>query len=257
MRFDGATEVKWAGPGQYTTEIDAVWGIGGSPNGGYLMAVLARAALAHTGAPAPLVVSAEFLRPTRSGSAQVEASTVKPGRTATHAAATLRQDGVATVTATVVLGAAIGPPTGPGEACRVAPEAQCAPFSFGAGPPNLLQRMEVRYEPGYGPHDDGPAVVRGRVRLLSGEEPDALVALLAADALAPATFRLGYRSWSPTVQMTVQLHRAPGPGALAVEVVAGELRDGWFDEAATVWDSAGVLVARGQQLARLPRADTV
>jgi hypothetical protein len=38
-----------------------------------------------------------------------------------------------------------------------------------------------------------------------------------------------------------------------VEAAAGELRDGWFDEEARVFDATGRLIARGRQLARLPR----
>jgi hypothetical protein len=252
MRFDRATAVRWAGPGEFSTDLDALWGMGGNPNGGYLMAVLTRAALEHTGAPAPLLISAAFLRPAAHGPANLGVSTLRVGRTATHAQAELRQAGEPRVHATLVLGAASGPSTEPATPPDFPPESQCLPLSVRPDVHGLLDRVRVSYAPGFGPRDPGPPVVRGWVSLLSGEQPDLLVALLAADVLVPSVTRLGHRDWAPTVAMTVQLHREPCPGPLAVEVELGELRDGWFDEQATVHDCGGALIARGRQLARLP-----
>ena len=45
--FDAATAVTPAGDGAYTAELDEAYGVLGKPNGGYLLAVLARAAGAH------------------------------------------------------------------------------------------------------------------------------------------------------------------------------------------------------------------
>jgi hypothetical protein len=254
MRFDEATAVRWAGPGAYLAHLDAIWGMSGNLNGGVLLAILTRAALAHTGAPAPLVVSASFLRPAVEGPARLGVSTVRAGLTATHAQAVLSQDGEPAVQATFVLGAAAGPPTDGPTRLDLPAESECLPLQVHhPDAEGILDRVRVSYAPGFGPRDPGPPVVRGWVRLLSGEEPDALVALLATDVLVPTVTRLGHRAWAPTVQMTVHLHRAPQPGPLAVEAIGGELRDGWFDEQATVLDSGGALVARAWQLARLPR----
>ena len=253
MRFDRATAVHRAGPGAYRADLDAIWGMAGNPNGGYLMAVLARAALEHTGAPAPLAVSASFLRPAAPGPAHIQVATLRAGRTATHALVVLSQDDEPRVHATFVLGAALGSSTDDSGSLDIPPESECLPLSVRPGVPGLLDRVRVSYAPGFGPREPGPPVVRGWVHLLSGEPPDVLVALLAADALVPTVTRLGHRDWAPTVQMTVWLHREPRPGPLAVEVELGEVRAGWFDEQATVHDCGGALIARGHQLARLPR----
>jgi hypothetical protein len=47
--FDVATGVVAAGDGAWTATIDPGWGIGDRPNGGYLLALAARAALAASG----------------------------------------------------------------------------------------------------------------------------------------------------------------------------------------------------------------
>ncbi len=260
-RFDDAIAVRREGPGTFVAELDAAYGIEGNTNGGYLMAIMARAGMDATGTTHPHTLSASFLRPGVAGPARVDVQILRSGRTATYARAVLSQHGEIAVDAALVLGAA--PPFG-----RAAP----APFPM---PPSeeyceravpkthvqgLLDRIAVSYDQGLGPHDPvGPgqaALIRGWIRPLDDAAPDALAVLLASDCLPPSIFRLGYGSWAPTVQLTVHVHRVPAPGPLAAQSVAGEIRDGWFDEETTVADSTGGLVARARQLARAPRRIT-
>jgi acyl-coenzyme A thioesterase PaaI-like protein len=255
IRFDEASAVHRTVPGTYRADLDGEWGFAGNVNGGYLLAILARAALDSTGAAFPHAISASFLRPAEHGPIEVEVIPVRAGRTATHAVAVLSQKSGPAVHATLVLGAAPqGPVENPATPPALPAEEECAPLTGRPQVQGFLERVQISYAPGFGPHDPGNSpVVRGWVRLRSGEPVDALVGLLATDLLVPTVARIGYRSWAPTVQMTVQLHRAPVAGPLAVEAEAGELRDGWFDEEARVFDAAGQLIARGSQLARLPR----
>ncbi|HEY3603354.1 MAG TPA: thioesterase family protein [Sporichthyaceae bacterium] len=254
IRFDEASAVRRIGPGTYRAELDAEWGFGGNVNGGYLLVLLARAAMDHTGTAFPHSISASFLRPAGHGPVDLEVIPVRAGRTATHVMAVLSQQGQPSVHATLVLGAT---PHGEVEHPATAPvmpaEDDCVPLTGRPEIQGYLERLAISYEPGLGPHDLGDPIVRGWARLRSGEPTDALVGLLATDLMVPTVARIGYRAWAPTVQMTVQLHGVPAPGPLAVEVECGELRDGWFDEEARVFDVAGHLVARGRQLARLPR----
>jgi len=244
-------------PTESAVELDGAWGVDGNLNGGYLMGLLCRAALQRTGAAAPHVLSASFLHPARHGPARLRVETLHSGRTAVHALAVLRQEQRTVVHASVLLGATPGPSTQARPPFTLPPEPECLPLPPHPAFQGLLDLVRVSYQPGYGPRDPAPdpgaAVVRAWVRLSSGEHPDLMTALLATDVLVPSIARLGHRGWAPTVQMTVHLHHAPAPGPLAVEVVAGEIRDGWFDEEATVLDADGALVARARQLARLPR----
>jgi acyl-coenzyme A thioesterase PaaI-like protein len=255
IRFDEASAVHRTPAGTYLADLDGEWGFAGNVNGGYLLAVLARAALAHTGAAFPHVISASFLRPAAHGAVEVAVRPVRAGRTATHVVAVLSQQAEPVVHATLVLGAAPGGPVGnPAPRLHLPAEETCTPLTGRPEIQGFLERVQISYAPGFGPHDPGhDPLVRGWVRLRSGEPADALVGLLSADLLVPTVARMGYRSWAPTVQMTVQLHGEPTPGPFAVEAECGELRDGWFDEESRVFDSAGRLIARGRQLARLPR----
>jgi len=255
IRFDEASAVRSTAPGAYRAELDGEWGFAGNVNGGYLLAVLARAALTDTGAAFPHVISASFLRPAAHGAIEVEVIPVRAGRTATHVVAVLSQHGQPVVHATLVLGATpSGPVENPAPRLPLPAEDACVPLTGRPEIQGFLDRVQISYAPGFGPHDPGnDPVVRGWVRFRSGEPTDVLAGLLSTDLLVPTVARIGYRSWAPTVQMTVQLHREPAPGPFAVEAECGELRDGWFDEESRVFDAAGHLIARGRQLARLPR----
>lgn len=253
--FAAATAVEAAGEGNFEACIDAAWGVFGNANGGYLLAIMARAAMAGTGRDFPYVVSASYLRPGKDGPARVAVETIHAGRTATHARVVLRQGEATALDATMVLGDA---PTGGiehADAVPVLPSPEdCRPITRPSAGIDILDRMSFRYAPGFGPREpEGEPVVRCWVDLLAPEAPDPLHALLAADALVPSVQRLGRIGWAPTVQLTAYLHAIPAPGPLAVQVALGEMRDGWFDESMVVADTAGRMIARARQLARLPR----
>jgi len=257
MTFDRATAVHAAGPGRYETELTPYWSAYGNPNGGYMAAITARAALAETGREHPESVSTTFFKAARPGPAELEVVVNGTGRTLANARVTLRQEGVMVLESTIVC---TDSPIGdvPAEPHLLPlPEEECAPVSSPPGTgPTILDSVAVRYAPGWAPRDkaDPDAVLKGWVRMLTGEDPDPLICIVAADSLAPAPFRLGYVGWSPTVSMTWQLRAQPVPGPLAVIVSAGQVTaDAWFDERAVVLDSAGRAVAQAWQIARLPK----
>ena len=69
--FDLATAVR-GGPERWAAEVDPGWTVAGRPNGGYLLALVTRAALEVAGQPHPLAVSAHFLSPSDPGPAELE-----------------------------------------------------------------------------------------------------------------------------------------------------------------------------------------
>lgn len=256
--FAATTAVRPAGDGAYLAELAPEFGIEGNMNGGYLLAILARAGMAATGHPFPHTVAASFFRPAAAGPARVEVTVQRAGRTATYLRAVLIQGGEAAVDAQLVLGAAPADSPGAPAPFPLPPaREQCVPASKRSASQGLLHVVSVDYTPGLGPDDpvaDGePATIRGWVDLLSPSPPDPLVALFVSDILPPSVFRFGLRRWAPTVHLTALLNRVPAPGPLAAQSVAGEVRDGWFDEDTAVADSSGLLVAQVRQLARMPR----
>jgi acyl-CoA thioesterase len=242
---------------RYDVELDAGWSIGGKPNGGYLMAVLARAALDAVDRPHPLAVSGHFLRPPSGGPAEVRVEVVKAGRTASTVRATLWQDEKACLDTLVTAGelaggpvdyAAVDMPRMPSpEECRSRAD---APFHV-----ELLDHVDVLLDPATAPfpEQNGVPMIQGWMRFRDGADADELALTLAVDAMPPTVFHLGKLGWAPTVELTFLLRGAPAPGWLAFRAAATLVADGWFDEEALVWDSTGRLVAQSRQLALLGR----
>ncbi|MDQ1696024.1 MAG: hypothetical protein QOJ03_1377 [Frankiaceae bacterium] len=241
----------------YDVDLDAGWSIGGKPNGGYLMAVLARAATDAAGRPHPLAVSGHFLRPPNGGQAEVRVEVVKTGRTVSTVRATLWQDDRPCLDSLVTAGELAGDPVDYAgvaapelpspEECRSRAE---APFRV-----ELLDHVDVRLDPATAPfpQPNGRPLIRGWMRFHDGADADAMALALAVDAMPPTVFHLQRLGWAPTVELTFLLRGLPAPGWLSFEAVATLLADGWFDESATVWDSTGRMVAQSRQLALVGR----
>jgi acyl-CoA thioesterase len=257
--FDLATAVR-GGPERFTAEVDPGWTVAGRPNGGYLLALVTRAALEAVGQPHPLAVSAHFLAPAEPGAAELEARRLRAGGRLSTARVTLVQEGQARLEALVTAGR-IDPEAAPGwrragGPAGLPPVEACVPARPelpGGMRANLLDHVDLRIDPATaGWVADRPAgrlEVRGWVRFSDGRAPDPLALLQVVDALPPSSFDLGLPSWAPTVELTVYLRGLPAPGWLAC-VVTGQLwQGGWFDEDAEVWDSAGNLVAQSRQFA--------
>jgi acyl-CoA thioesterase len=257
--FDLATAVR-GGPERWAAEVDGGWTIAGRPNGGYLLALVARAGVEAVGQPHPLAVSGHFLSPADPGPAEVEVRRLRAGRSLSTARVTLLQDGQARLEALVTAGR-IDPKAAPGWSradgpAGLAPVGDCLPGRPempGGQRANILDHLDLRLDPATAGWVAGrPARrldMRGWVRFSDGRAADPLALLQMVDALPPASFELGLPSWAPTVELTVYLRGIPAPGWLAC-VVRGQLwQGGWFDEEAEVWDSAGRLVAQSRQFA--------
>jgi Acyl-CoA thioesterase C-terminal domain/Acyl-CoA thioesterase N-terminal domain len=266
--FDLATAVR-GGPERWLAEVDPGWTVAGRPNGGYLLALVARAGLEALGQPDPLAVSGHFLAPADPGPAEVEVRRLRAGRSLSTARVTLLQEGAARLEALMTAGR-IDPDAAPGwrratGPAGLAPVGQCVPGRPelpGGQRANLLDHLDVRVDPataGWAAGRPGGRLeMRGWVRFSDGRAADPLALLQMVDALPPTSFDLGLASWAPTVELTVYLRGLPAPGWLAC-VVRGQLwQGGWFDEEAEVWDSAGRLVAQSIQFAgaRPPAAMT-
>jgi len=227
--FDAATAVEPLGAGRFATSLDEHYTILGKPNGGYLLAVAARAATQHLAAegidhPHCLAASASYVRTPEVGSADLKAEIRRAGRRISHVSVTISQGGEVAVEALLSCGllapddtvhhdAIVPPPVPPPEECELAMIVE----SDGTVS-SLLDRIELRLDPATSGYARGEvaqdAEVRGWVRLV-GERPfDPFSLLLAADTLPPATFQIGSQGWVPTIQLSVYIRGIPAPGWL-------------------------------------------
>jgi acyl-CoA thioesterase len=240
-------------PGVFDADLHPGWAIGGKPNGGYLLAMLARAGCTVVDTRHPLAISGHYLRAPNAGPAQIRTEVVRHGRRVSTSRATLWQGDKPYIDALVTSGELhdvdveweAEPPPG------MPPPEKCAASSTPSFTVELFEHTELLLDPATAPFPTptGEAVVRFWFRLRDGAEPDVLALILAADSGPPTVFNLARYGWAPTVELTVLLRGRPAPGWLLVEARTRLLADNWFDEEATVWDSTGRLVAQSRQLA--------
>jgi hypothetical protein len=257
--FDEATAVSGDG-GTYKVTLDPQWTVSGKPNGGYLLAVLARATIADHGThPHPLSASAVYLTPPETGPAVVFVDALRRGRTASQLRARLVQDDVPRMEALFTLGVlpddadatwvdAPPPRFTPREQCRVNP---VEPPGSGVRV-EMLALVEQRLDPASMHRGSGD--LRGWLSFADGSAFDPVSLLYAADSMPPATFTLGSVGWVPTLELTVYVRAAPAPGPVRVRQRARLLGGNLVDQVCEVWDASDRVVAQATQLAavRMP-----
>ncbi len=266
--FDRATEVRpvdVVGEGRYAVTLDDAWCIGsGRPNGGYLLAVLGRAALAAgaaAGATQDHVIAAavQYATPPTTGPATVVTEVFRVGRTASQVRASLVQDGRTSVDASFTLGhLADGAGTwwGATEPVALPDEADCIALPPPPGtegvPATLRGSITVRFDPaplgGLDGEPDGSGELRAWFRFPDGRDVDPLALLLVVDALPPATFAIVNTGWVPTLALSAYIRAVPAPGPLRIRFRVQVIEDGLVDEVCEVWDSRDRLVAQSTQL---------
>ncbi len=263
-------------PGLYDGQLDAGWKVGAGINGGLLLAAVGNAlkqVFLDEGHPDPVSISAYYLSASRSGPATFHTDVIRRGRTMSTGQVSLLQpedDGtsVERVRALATYGDLEGLPSDVHTTATppdLPPPDKCvgtdlAPADFRATA-SLLDRFDLRLDPacvGWAMGEpSGRGLIQGWLRLADGRQPDALMLLLAVDALPPVTFDLGLPGWAPTLELTAHLRAKPAPGWLRVVHSTRNFAHGFLEEDAEVWDSTGRLVAQSRQLARAPRPHQV
>jgi acyl-CoA thioesterase len=260
--FDASTALSGDGP-VFGTVLDGRWDGRGGTNGGFLLALATRAIGEVLSFPDPLVVSGFYLRPGSPGRAEIRTEVIRAGRSTAFGQASLQRDGKEVLRATAAFtdleaAAARGklsyaggqpPDQPPPEQCQVAVRKTVPPLT-------LVERIEYRCAelPSWvtGAPPSGNPVNEGWMRFADGREPDLISLPLFVDAAAPAALEVGVRA-TTTVELTVHLRARPAPGWLAYRTETRYLADGYHEEDAELWDSAGRLVAQSRQLALVLR----
>ncbi|MGZ4539084.1 MAG: thioesterase family protein [Blastococcus sp.] len=265
-RFDVATAVRRSEGGGLVADLDPGWDVGGSIlNGGYLLAVIGRAAAFDSPHPHPVAVSASYLRATGPGPVTLTVTPGPAGRTLAHSSVVLAGAAGPTLSAQVTT-SRLGDeaPVYSRPMPEMPPVEECLAANAGddlGGRPipevGLRHRVDTRLDPATAGwargRPSGEPVMRAWVRLRDGSEPDPFALLLFADVLPPTSWSIGLMGWAPTVQLQVLVRAVPAPGWCLVEASASEVAGGWLDEDYRIWDAAGRLVAQSRQLARVPR----
>jgi len=276
-RFARDTAIEPLGSGRYRGRVDPGWSVvdDAAPNGGYLLAIAARAMRAEATHPDPVSLTGHFLRPPGVGDVTVEVEVVRRGRRHDTLAARLLQDDAECVRVLGTfgdLGTASGPSRvdlrppafPPRERCVDTTRAAAALAAAGDVPGfPIQQRFDHRQPPDLAGWAVGSPAGRGEMGgyvRFSDTDPDqamdTLGLLVVADCFAPAVFNLSdvTARWVPTIELTVQIRARPAPGYLAARFTTEAITDGYLEEDGQIWDAEGNLVALSRQLALMPRA---
>jgi Thioesterase-like superfamily len=267
--FDRATAATARdGNTVHDVTVDPGWTIGDKPNGGYLLAILARSAVDAAGAiegpahPHPVAATATYVAPPALGPAEVHSEVLRRGRGMSQVRSRLVQDGTTRVDATLTLGRldataepwwggtpapAVPRPEGPRPAPAASPTGMVVP---------IMDRVDMRLDPATAGFREGRPGGGGELRawlsFTDGRDHDPFSLLYAVDALPPATFEVAASTgWVPTLSLTAYVRALPAPGPLLVRQRAGLVEARLVDEVCDVWDSRGRVVAQATQLAAI------
>jgi acyl-coenzyme A thioesterase PaaI-like protein len=252
---------------EFGVDLDRLWSALDVLQGGYLLAILGRAAgetVAHD-PPHLSSASAVFLHAPQPGPATARIDVLRTGRSTTHLRGQLRQDNELTVEAHLIL-TTLGDddpwwsghdevaPTDPDD-CLVIP-AEPPGVGFRVA---MMDVVEERLDPGVigfaAGQPSGRGIVAGHLRLRDGSDWDPLSLQVALDMGPPAHFDLGMGGGAPTLQLSSHVRRLPAPGPIWFELRAEDVGDDRMTEQMKVWDSKRRLVGQATQLAAVRQPD--
>lgn len=247
------------GAAAFKAEVHPDWTIGGRPNGGYLLAMLGRAAAAVGAHEHVIAASAHYLHSPDAGEVVVEAQVLRAGRSASQVRTRLVQGEQVCVEALLTT-SRLDRETRPYWSGGV-PEGATAPMDRCVRLPStnpsgttvaIMDQIDLRLDPAVLGFAAGTPGGSGELRgwlALPGEDFDPVALLYAVDALPPATFEVAMTGWVPTLELTAYVRALPAPGPVRIVQRALLIDAQKVDEACWVWDSTGRLVASATQLA--------
>jgi acyl-CoA thioesterase len=272
-RFARDTAVTALGNGRFRAAIDPGWAVidGAAPNGGYVLALAARAMRDGLPHPDPASITAHFLAPPEPGPVDIEVELIRSGRRHSTVAAKLVQDGkerTRLLGTFADLGSADGPTRMDRPGPALPPLEDCVDVTArsaerakdGAYPaPPILMRFDHRMAPDMTTWAEGQPLGRGEMggylRWADGAPMDTLGLLVVADCYPPSVFNMGDSKlgWVPTIELTVQVRKPPADGYLATRFTTEAITNGYLEEDGEVWDADGDLVVLSRQLALVAR----
>ncbi len=268
-----ASEVTRREEHNFDGHLATGWDILGATNGGYVLAIVAKAMAASGGRTAPASVTGHFLSPSPAGDFQITTDVVKTGRRLATVRGTARREGKLLVEAIGAFGDFAAPSPMQlqnGQPPEIPPPDECVRLRSAAAtwegspeeipplPPPFMDRIELRLHPEDASfmlgNPSGEAKMRAWFRLLNDEPIDPFALIVAADCLPPTTFNAGLPiAWTPTVELTVHVRAKPAPGWLQLDYHSRFVGVDRLEVDGLIWDQNGNLVTQSRQLALVPQ----
>lgn len=252
-QFDLDTSVTPVSPHRFSSEVSNRWDIMTFPNGGYLLALAARA-IGQDSQLQPVTMTAHYLSPTEPGEAQIDTLPLKTGRRLQHWQASLRQDGKERLRILAAMGdfslrEGVNHDRNPRPEVPGIEDCIALPFPF-----RFFEQIQLRLNPACTDWLNGnmsdQCQLEGWLQFSDNRPIDVWALLLLADSFPPPAFRhFGATGWVPTIELNVQIRRQPAAGTIYARFSSRSIIDGYLETDAELWDSNGDLVALSRQMA--------
>ncbi len=255
--FDRDMQLTDAGASRFTAIVSDNWSVNGTPNGGYLMALLASAMLRKSDKHQTPTITANYIARCVPGGAEIAVSEIARSRQFTRFEARLFQDGKEKIRAfgTFVSGdngcsvhryETGAPALAPVEACVAMP----------AMPKyTLFHNLDLRLDPACAGWMSGRLAEvsenKGYFRFSAARPVDLPALFLIIDAMPPAALATqGMAAWVPTIELSVNVRNIPRTDRLTCSLRTRFITCGLLEADGEVWDEEGNLAAISRQIAQ-------
>ncbi len=257
----------------FSIELSPRWGINNSANGGYIMAVMARAMSpgntcgGRAGSDGSVicddrsVITANYIERCLDLPARILVENIGESGNFIRKQARLIQDDKERVRA---LGTFVknstdaSDPDYEADPPDVAPWDECIQVPFIDGY-SLYQQMNIRMDPVCAGwlqgKSGGPSVIKGWIEFEAPRRIDAAAVTLFADAFPPSVLAShGMVAWVPTIEYSVNIRALPDVYRLKGVFATRFISSGMVEEDGQLWDETGTLVALSRQIAKFQMA---
>ena len=255
--FDTDIRLKDQGDSRFTGVVSDNWSVNDTPNGGYLMAMIAGAMLRKSDKKATPILTANYLSRCVPGEAEIRISEIVRSRQFTRFEASLSQGGEEKIRAIGTFAAensdcaveryeAKGPDLAPiGECVQIPPFPKYS----------LFKNLDLRLDPACAGWMTGKLTdisqTKGYFSFSDGRSVDLLSLFLIIDAMPPAVMASqGVTAWVPTIELSVNVRNLPLTDRLRCSLRTRFITCGLLEADGEVWDEEGNLAAISRQIAQ-------
>jgi len=256
-QFDQDTLLSQDESFSFSGQITENWSINGVPDGGYLMAILAKAMMHHSEMRSTPIITANYLSRCEPGEARILIERISASKQFERFQAQLHQNRKEKIRA-------FGTFASENIACnlesyemsepRVTVLEKCVPVPE---LPNytLFSQVDIRLDPictGWmsGKLSDNSEIL-GWIKFKNDRPFDILSILLFADSFPPAVLSSqGMVAWVPTIEFSVNIRNIPTTQWLKCIFRTRFITCGLLEEDGEIWDEAGRLIAISRQIAQ-------
>ena len=255
--FDHDIRFEPDGPLSFSGQITDNWSINEIADGGYLMAILAKAMMQHSEMKATPIITANFLNRCEPGDAEILIEKMSASKQFNRFQGSLRQKGKEKIRA-------FGTFSDENRVCllesceascpEIAELEKCLPVPE---MPNysLFSQLDVRLDPACTAWLSGKLSAKseskGYIKFKESRAFDVPSILLIADSFPPAILSSqGMVAWVPTIELSVNVRKIPTTEWLKCSFRTRFITCGLLEEDGEIWDQKDELIAISRQIAQ-------